>query len=43
MVRMYSQLEKMETMENIFEGRLNKMDTTDLEANPGKSDAAEEH
>jgi hypothetical protein len=42
MARMYSQLEKMKAAENVFEERLNKMDTTDFEAKPGKSDAVEE-
>jgi hypothetical protein len=43
MARMYPQLEKMETAENVFEGSSNKLDTTDLEANPEKSDAVAEH
>jgi cytochrome c553 len=33
MARMGSQLEKIEATVDIFQGRLNKMDTMDLEAN----------
>jgi hypothetical protein len=37
MARMDSQLEKMEDTMDVFKEKLNKMDTTDLEANREKS------
>jgi hypothetical protein len=42
MARMGSQLEKMEAAVDVFEEGLNKMDTTDLEANREKSEAVAE-
>jgi hypothetical protein len=39
MARKGSQLEKMEVTMDLFEERLNKMDTTDLKANQKKSEA----
>jgi hypothetical protein len=42
MARMNSQLEKMEAAVDVFEERLNKMATTDLEANREKSEAVAE-
>jgi hypothetical protein len=38
MARVDSQLEKMEATVDVFEERLNRMDTTDLEANQEKSE-----
>jgi phage-related minor tail protein len=44
MARMDSQIEKMEDAVNVFKERLNKMDTTDLEANREMSEVvAEQH
>jgi hypothetical protein len=43
MARMDSQPEKMEAVIDVFEEGLDKMDTTELEDNPKKSDAIEKH
>jgi hypothetical protein len=42
MAKMDSQLEKMEVLAVVFEEKLNKMDTMDLEANPEKSEPVAE-